>query len=183
MDLSYGSQYETLRHEVRQFVKDHGHLAPRSVLDIDRAATRAWQQLLIQQGYVARAIPKRYGGYGAAFDPLERHIIAEEFARAGFSPGFGGQGIAYLVPALLELATEEQKERFIPPTLTTEILWCEGYSEPNAGSDLASLSTSAVLDGDHWVVNGQRSGPAPPRVPTGCSVWCAPSPRHPSTRA
>ncbi|MEX2112548.1 MAG: acyl-CoA dehydrogenase family protein [Pirellulales bacterium] len=156
MDLAYGTQYETLRREVRQFIADHGHLAPKNLLEIDRAKTRAWQELLIQHGYVARAVPKQYGGYGAPLDPLEAHLIADEFARAQIAPGFGGQGIAYLVPALLELATEEQKKRFVPPTLTTEIIWCEGYSEPNAGSDLASLSTSARLEGDHWVVNGQK---------------------------
>ena len=105
---------------------------------------------------MARAIPKKYGGYGGEPDILKSRIIAEEFARAQISPGLGGQGIAYLVPALLEMGSEEQKQRFIPPTLSGEIIWCEGYSEPNAGSDLASLTTSAVLDGDEWVVNGQK---------------------------
>lgn len=156
MDLSFGPQYEALRHEVRSFLAEHGHRAPKNLLEIDRVKTRAWQEMLIERGYVARAVPKEYGGYGAPPDPLESHLIAEEFARARIAPGFGGQGIAFLVPALLEVASEEQKRRFIPPTLTTEILWCEGYSEPNAGSDLASLSTSAVLDGDQWVVNGQK---------------------------
>ncbi|REK19384.1 MAG: acyl-CoA dehydrogenase [Planctomycetota bacterium] len=156
MDLSFGPRYEELRQQTRQFIAEHGHLAPPSFLDIDRPKTRAWQELLLRHGYVARAVPKEYGGFGAALDPLEAHIISEEFARAQVPPGFGGQGIAYLVPALLELASEEQKRRFIPPTLTTEILWCEGYSEPNAGSDLASLTTSARLDGDDWVVNGQK---------------------------
>lgn len=159
MDLSFGPKYESLRQEVRRFIAEHGHLAPVSMLDLlggDRAKTRAWQELLIARGYVARAVPKQYGGFGAPLDPLESHIVAEEFAKAQVSPGFGGQGIAYLVPALLELATEEQKKRFVPPTLTTEIIWCEGYSEPNAGSDLASLSTNARLEGDHWIVNGQK---------------------------
>lgn len=156
MDLSFGPQYAKLRQQVRQFLADHGHLAPRNLLEIDRGKTRAWQQLLLEHGYAARAVPKQYGGYGAPPDPLEAHLIAEEFARAQIAPGFGGQGIAFLVPALLQVASEEQKLRFIPPTLSTEILWCEGYSEPNAGSDLASLSTQAVLDGDHWVVNGQK---------------------------
>src|SRR5262249_53059925 len=124
--------------------------------ELDRQRACAWQKLLIDNGYAARAIPKKYGGFGGDADILKARIVAEEFARAQVPPGLGGQGIAYLVPALLELASEEQKLRFVPPTLRGEIIWCEGYSEPNAGSDLASLSTSAVLQGDHWVVNGQK---------------------------
>ena len=155
MDLSHGPQYEAFRQQTRRFIETHADLAPKRVL-LDREKTRAWQELLIDNGYLARAVPKKYGGYGAQPDILKSHIIAEEFARAQVSPGFGGQGIAYLVPALLEMATEQQKLQFIPPTLRTEIIWCEGYSEPNAGSDLASVSTSAVLDGNEWVVNGQK---------------------------
>ena len=155
MDLSYGSVYEAFRQETRQFIEANAHLAPKG-WGLDREKTGAWQRLLIDHGYAARDIPKQYGGYGAEPDLLKSRIIAEEFARAQVSPGLGGQGIAYLVPAMLELATEEQKQQFIPPTLRGEIIWCEGYSEPNAGSDLASLSTSAVLDGDEWVVNGQK---------------------------
>jgi len=155
MDLSYGPQYEAFRQQVRRFCELNAHLAPKHVL-LDREKTRAWQNLLIENGYVARAIPKKYGGYGAEPDILKAHIIAEEFARAQVPPGFRGQGIAYLVPTLLEMGTEEQKLRFISPTLSTEIIWCEGYSEPNAGSDLASVKTTAVLDGDDWVVNGQK---------------------------
>ena len=155
MDLSYGSGYETFRQETRRFLEAHAHLAPKG-LEPDREKTPAWQKLLIENGYAARDIPKKYGGYGAEPDILKSRIIAEEFARAQISPGLGGQGIAYLVPTLLELGTEERKLRFVPPTLRGEIIWCEGYSEPNAGSDLASLTTSAVLDGDEWVVNGQK---------------------------
>ena len=155
MDLSYGSQYEAFRHQTRQFIEANAHLAPKGP-QLDREKTRAWQKLLIENGYAARDIPKKYGGYGAEPDILKSRMIAEEFARAQISPGLGGQGIAYLVPTLLELGTEERKLRFVPPTLRGEILWCEGYSEPNAGSDLASLTTSAVLDGDEWVVNGQK---------------------------
>ncbi len=111
----------------------------------------AWQQLLIEKGYAARTIPKQYGGAGYPPDILKARIIAEEFARAGVSPGLGGQGISMLVPTLLEVGTEEQKRQFIAPTLRGEMVWCQGYSEPGAGSDLASLRTSAVLDGDDWV--------------------------------
>jgi alkylation response protein AidB-like acyl-CoA dehydrogenase len=155
MDLSYGSQYEEFRRQTRGWVEAHAHLAP-SGLVLDREKIGAWQKLLIENGYAARSIPKKYGGYGADVDLLKAHIISEEFALARVSSGFGGQGIAYLVPTLLDLGSEEQKDRFIGPTLRAEILWCEGYSEPNAGSDLASLKTSAVVDGDHWVVNGQK---------------------------
>jgi alkylation response protein AidB-like acyl-CoA dehydrogenase len=156
MDLSYGSEYEAFRQEVREFIETNRHLAPKGLRGIRSEQVLAWQKLLIENGYTARTIPKEYGGYGAEPDILKSRIIAEEFARAQVQPGLGGQGIAYLVPMLLELGTEEQKRRFIPPTLSGEMIWCEGYSEPNAGSDLASLRTSAVLDGDEWVVNGQK---------------------------
>ena len=155
MDLSYGGEYEAFRGEVRDFIADHASQAPKGngmrskpVLD--------WQALLIEKGYTARTIPRGYGGHGAEPDILKSRIIAEEFANAQVSNGLGGQGIQMLVPTLLEIGTEEQKKRFIGPTLRGEIVWCQGYSEPNAGSDLASLTTSAVLDGDEWVVNGQK---------------------------
>jgi alkylation response protein AidB-like acyl-CoA dehydrogenase len=155
MDLSYGAEYESFRSEVRQFLAHHKDDAPRGGgLRADKVL--AWQKRLIERGYAARTIPKAYGGFGAAPDILKSRIIAEEFAAAQVSQGLGGQGISMLVPTLLELGTEEQKRRFIPPTLRGEMVWCQGYSEPNAGSDLASLRTSAVLDGDDWVVNGQK---------------------------
>jgi alkylation response protein AidB-like acyl-CoA dehydrogenase len=155
MDLSYGAEYETFRAEVRDFLAKHRDDAPRGAgFRSDKAL--AWQKRLIEHGYAARTIPKEYGGHGGAPDILKSRIIAEEFAAAQMSPGLGGQGISMLVPTLLELGTEEQKKRFIPPTLRGEMVWCQGYSEPNAGSDLASLRTAAVLDGDEWVVNGQK---------------------------
>ena len=160
MDLSYGHEYEVFREQTRQFIETNRHLAPTSLgldgLETERDKVIAWQKLLIENGYVARAVPREYGGYGAEFDLLKSNIITEEFARAQVSSGLGGQGNAYLVPTLLELGNEELKTRFIGPTLRGEMIWCEGYSEPNAGSDLASLTTSAVLDGDEWVVNGQK---------------------------
>ncbi len=155
MDLSYGPEYEAFRQEVRGFLDRHGDEAPRGAGLRDHA-TLDWQKRLIEHGYAARTIPKAYGGYGAEPDILESRIIAEEFARAQVSQGLGGQGISMLVPTLLEVGTEEQKREFIPPTLRGEMLWCQGYSEPGAGSDLASLTTSATLDGDEWVVNGQK---------------------------
>ncbi len=162
MDLSYGEQYKDFRRTLRRFIDSHAHLAPKP-LEFDREKTRAWQQLLIEHGYVARSVPKQYGGYGAEPDIIESRIIAEEFARAQVSPGMGGQGIAYLLPALLEMGTEEQKQQFIPPTLRGDIIWCEGYSEPNAGSDLASLTTSAGSTAITGSSTARRSGPARPR--------------------
>ena len=154
MDLSFGAEYETFRSETRAFIVANKDKAPRPDEGFD--GIRRWQKVLLEGGYAARSIPKEYGGYGAEPDILKSRIIAEEFARAQVNAGFRGQGVAYLVPVLLELGTEEQKLEIIAPTLRAETIWCEGYSEPNAGSDLASLSTRAVLDGDEWVVNGQK---------------------------
>jgi alkylation response protein AidB-like acyl-CoA dehydrogenase len=155
MDLSYGGEYKAFRQELREWIEANKHLAPRGAALASNELI-AWQTLLIENGYTARTIPKEYGGYGAEPDILKSRIIAEEFARAQVMPGLGGQGIAYLVPMLLDMGTEEQKKRFISPTIHGEMVWCEGYSEPNAGSDLASVRTSAVLEGDEWVVNGQK---------------------------
>ena len=115
-----------------------------------------WQKILIEQGYFARSIPKEYGGYGGEADIIKSRIIASEFAKEKIPPPMGGQGIDMLVPTLLELGTEEQKQKYIKPTLHGEIIWCQVYSEPNAGSDLASLQTKGELINDNWVINGQK---------------------------
>jgi alkylation response protein AidB-like acyl-CoA dehydrogenase len=155
MDLSYGPAYEAFRTEVRSFIDTNRDQAPRGGNMRSDAAIK-WQKLLIENGYTARTIPKDLGGYGAQPDLLQSRIIAEEFANARLSPGLGGQGISMLVPTLLEMGTQDQKAEFIQPTLHGEMIWCQGYSEPGAGSDLASLRTAAVLDGDEWVINGQK---------------------------
>lgn len=155
MDLSYGPEYDDFRQEVRGFIAKHRHLAPAQQ-GVRSPKVKEWQRLLIANGYAARTIPAEYGGYGAEPDILKGRIIGEEFAAAQVSAGLGGQGISMLVPTLLELGTEEQKRQFIPQTLAGELVWCQGYSEPNAGSDLASLRTSATLDGDDWVINGSK---------------------------
>ena len=155
MDLSYGAEYDAFRAEVASFLTKHADTAPKSPPLRSQAAID-WQKTLIEAGYFARTIPREYGGFGAEPDILKSRIIAEEFARARVNPGMGGQGISMLVPTLLETGTEEQKRRFIKPTLEGEMVWCQGYSEPGAGSDLAALRTAAVLDGDEWVVNGQK---------------------------
>ena len=155
MDLTDGPEHQAFRAEVRAFLAKHKDQAPPPGRGLSDQA-RTWQRLLINHGYTARAVPKVYGGAGQAPDMLKGRIIAEEFAKAGASTGLGGQGVSMLVPTLLELGTEEQKQQFIAPTLVGDMVWCQGYSEPGAGSDLASLRTSAVLDGGHWVINGQK---------------------------
>jgi alkylation response protein AidB-like acyl-CoA dehydrogenase len=155
MDLSYSPEYEAFREEVRAFAREFGGRAPRGMA-ATMEGSREWQKLLIAHGYAARAIPKEYGGYGAEPDVLKSRIIAEEFIAAGLPMGMAGQGISMLVPTLLELGTEDQKKKFIKPTLLGEIIWCQGYSEPGSGSDLASLTTRATEDGEDFVINGQK---------------------------
>lgn len=155
MDLSYGVEYEEFRQQVQNFLDEHSHHSPDSD-DVRDPKVRAWQQLLIRNGYAARTIPKKYGGCGQEPDLLKTRIISEEFQNAKVKPALGNAGIMMLVPMLLEMGKEEQRQKFIRPTLEGNMLWCQGYSEPGAGSDLASLRTSAVLDGDYWVINGQK---------------------------
>ncbi|MEO8811302.1 MAG: acyl-CoA dehydrogenase family protein, partial [Caulobacteraceae bacterium] len=145
---------ETFRREVSDFLQRHRAEAPPP--GASREATLRWQRLLIDHGYAARTIPRAYGGFGAAPDILQSRIVAEIFTAARAPGALAGQGISMLVPTLLEVGSDEQKRRWIAPTLAGEIVWCQGYSEPGAGSDLASLDTRAVEDGDDFVINGQK---------------------------
>ncbi len=152
MDLNETPEMAAFRGEVK------GFLTTRTA-DYSGGAAKdplAWQRLLIEHGYAARTIPREYGGFGAAPDILKGRILAEEFIAAGAPRGMAGQGISMLVPTLLEVGSEEQKRRWIGPTLRGEIIWCQGYSEPGAGSDLASLQTKAIEDGDDFVISGSK---------------------------
>ena len=154
MDLEYGPEYNDFRKEVVHFVKENENVKLEGPI---RSESRiAWQQQLIDNGYFARSIPKEYGGFGGDMDIIKLRIIAEEFAKSPIPKPMGGQGIQMLVPTILELGTEEQKQAYVRPTLRGEMIWCQGYSEPNSGSDLASLQTKGELDGDEWVINGQK---------------------------
>jgi len=152
MDLTLTPELAAFREEVRAFLTahagEHEGGAPKDV--------KAWQRQLIEHGYAARTIPKEYGGFGAGPDILKSRIIAEEFIAANAPRGMAGQGISMLVPTLLEVGSEAQKREWIPPTLRGDILWCQGYSEPGSGSDLASLQTKAVEDGEDFLISGQK---------------------------
>ncbi len=155
MDLSFGAEYDEFRSEVKKFIAASGDKSPKQS-GIGNAEAIGWQKILIDNGYAARTIPEEYGGFGAEPDIIKSRIISEEFSNAQISTGLGGQGISMLTPVLLEMGTEKQKQQFIKPTIHGEMIWCQGYSEPGAGSDLASLTTKAELDGDEWVINGQK---------------------------
>jgi alkylation response protein AidB-like acyl-CoA dehydrogenase len=116
---------------------------------------RAWQRKVCEGGWAALSWPKEYGGRGAAL--MEQAIFQEEWARAEAPPLINVLGLSLIGPTIIAVGTKEQKERFLPKILSAEEIWCQGFSEPNAGSDVASLSTKAVRDGDEFIVNGQKT--------------------------
>jgi alkylation response protein AidB-like acyl-CoA dehydrogenase len=157
MELEYGERYEAFRRQVRSFLETHAPERPTgSLYDSPREETVRWLSLLIEHGYWARTIPRQYGGHGAEPDLLETVIMDEEFNRAGVARGMSAQGPSMLVPTLLEHGSEAQKQAWIGPTMRGEVIWCQGYSEPGSGSDLASLQTRAKEDGDDFLINGQK---------------------------
>ena len=166
MNLNYGPEYKNFKKEVITFCKkwegvhfiDEAKLPLTPITKVGgKKITRTeWQSILINEGYFARSIPKEYGGYGGESDVIKNRIIASEFSNHKIPSPMSGQGIYMLVPTLLELGTEEQKKQYIEKTLLGEIIWCQGYSEPNAGSDLASLQTKGELVDGNWVINGQK---------------------------
>ena len=115
---------------------------------------RAWQQKLHEGRWAAVSWPKEYGGRGATL--AQQAIFWEEMARVEAPPMANALGLGLIGPTIIAFGTQEQKQRFIPKILSAEEIWCQGFSEPNAGSDLASLQTEARLEGDHYVVNGQK---------------------------
>jgi len=159
VDLTYTKEYLDFEKNVEEFCLNYKdiNIVNNSAEGSKKSISRAeWQNLLIENGYFARAIPKEYGGFGGKPDILKSRIIATQFAKHKIPSPMGGQGIDMLVPTLLELGTEEQKKQYIKPTLEGSMIWCQGYSEPNAGSDLAALQTKGELIDGKWVINGQK---------------------------
>jgi alkylation response protein AidB-like acyl-CoA dehydrogenase len=155
MDLRFSAEDEQYRLQLRQWLADHAPSEP-SPADQDAAFAyrRVWQRQLYDGGWVGIHWPKEYGGQGATL--IQQAIYAQEMARARAPQPANGLGISIVGPTLIDHGTEAQKQRYIEKILNADEIWCQGFSEPNSGSDLASLQTKAVLDGDEFVVNGQK---------------------------
>ena len=160
MEPTYSTDTETYRKEIRTFLEAHlpkGWEGVSALPADERGPWQAeWQKTLADNGYRAVAWPKEYGGGGLS--ALEQVVLAEEFAKAKapLQGGNDGFGIGMVGPTIITWGTDEQKRTLLPRIISGEDRWCQGYSEPDAGSDLANIGTRAVLDGDEWVVNGQK---------------------------
>ncbi|MBV9842345.1 MAG: acyl-CoA dehydrogenase family protein [Sphingomonadaceae bacterium] len=155
MDLSYGAEAENYRSEVRAFVKREWQPGERRGSDLG-AYIKNFRHRATNEGLLYRFVPKRYGGSEQPVDVVRAQVIREEFSRARAPMEVGGNGMAMLVPTLLERGTEAQRERFIRPTVEGDYVWGQGYSEPGTGSDLASVRTKGELIDGEWVINGQK---------------------------
>lgn len=161
MDPRHDDAAEEFRARVQRFLEQHlpdGWQGIGSITDRDEADSfvESWRATLADNGLLAVSWPEEYGGAGLT--KAEQIVLVEELARAGV-PAMGYNdvfGIKMLGGTLLQWGTEEQKRRYLPRILSGEDRWCQGFSEPGSGSDLASLSTRAVLDGDRWVIDGQK---------------------------
>jgi len=160
MDLSYTPEQEEFRQQVRAWLAEHVPAREHDRGAVDYAdpqrlaRLKAWQRQLYDASYVAMGWPKEYGGQG--LDVLRQTLVNEELVRAKAPSLIGQMGIQMVGPTLIQHGTETQRRRYLPKILSAEEIWCQGYSEPGAGSDLASLKTRAEIVGDEFVVNGQK---------------------------
>lgn len=160
MNLQPEPEEEQFRDELRAWLQANapapwsGQSANEEVNREHIQYLRDWQRKVYEGGWAGISWPKEYGGRGAT--PVEQAIFNEELARSGAPPLINVIGLAMAGPTIIALGTDEQKRRYLPPILSGEEIWCQGFSEPNAGSDVAALSTKAVRDGDHFVINGQK---------------------------
>jgi len=160
MDLSFTAEEELYRARVRAFLKENlpqgwgtpGYELPRGLALVE--LLRDWQRRMLQHGFVAMAWPKEYGGQGAS--AVEMAIFNEECARVRAPGALNSLAISQVGPTIIQHGTDAQKRRYLPAIVNADEIWCQGFSEPNAGSDLASLRTRAELSGDQFIVNGQK---------------------------
>ena len=163
MDFTYPPEAEAFRAEFRAWLDEHytdefraEGLGFSMEMDADRlAAMRAWNRELADARFAAISWPPEYGGRGAG--TMEQVVFAEEMHRSDAPGTLNPLGLSNIAPAIIEFGTDAQKQQFLPRMLRGDDIWCQGFSEPNAGSDLASLQCRATLDGDHFVINGQKT--------------------------
>jgi alkylation response protein AidB-like acyl-CoA dehydrogenase len=159
MDLTYPADAEEFRAEIRSWLEQNlpdGWFQPGFEMSNDerKRFNAEWPERLFEGGWICATWPKEYGGKGLT--TMQGVVLAEEFANARAPMRGDFFGDTLVGPTLLQWGTEEQKREFLPGILQGRTRWCQGFSEPNSGSDLASLKTTAVLDGDEWVINGQK---------------------------
>lgn len=158
MDLHYSAEDMAFRDQVRSFLDEHlPQDLQQKVLNHRRLAKEdfvRWHRIVAKQGWVGTGWPREYGGTG--WTPVQRHIWEEECARAG-TPPILPFGVNMVAPVIMAFGNEAQKRHYLPRILNCDDWWCQGYSEPGSGSDLASLKTRAQREGDHYVVNGQKT--------------------------
>ncbi len=150
MDLNYTAEDKAFRQQVRRWLEENIPKKRPETLD----ERRAWHRKLYEAGYLAMGWPKEYGGQEAR--PMMQAIVGEELARANAPASLNGLGIGIVAPTLIYHGTEHQKQEHVSKILTAEELWCQLYSEPNSGSDLASLQCRADVNGDEFIINGQK---------------------------
>ena len=157
MDLSYTEEQQAFRAEARAWLEAHVPSEPLPSFDTAEGAKahREWEQRLHAGGWAMVPWPTEYGGRGA--DLLSWLIFEEEYYRAGAPKRINQNGIFLLGPTIMEYGTPEQKARFLPKMASSEEVWAQGWSEPNAGSDMANIQSSATLEGDHFVIQGQKT--------------------------
>ncbi len=157
MNFRFSPEDEAFRAEVRAFVRES--LPPGIATDVRRWYNprmehyRRWQKILSERGWGAPHWPKEYGG--TDWSPIAKHIFMQELYAAD-APDYGWQGTHMLAPVLIAFGSDRQRARYLPRILRGEEIWCQGFSEPGAGSDLANLKTTATLDGDSYVITGQK---------------------------
>ena len=159
MELDYAPEDEAFRAEIRTWLQDNlpkGWFEPGYEMSTEerKKFNDEWPSNLIEGGWICATWPKEYGGKGLT--TMQGVVLAEEFANAKAPMRADFFGDTLVGPTLLQWGTEEQKKQFLPQILNGSMRWCQGFSEPNSGSDLASLKTEAVLDGEEWVINGQK---------------------------
>src|SRR5262245_56447023 len=161
MDLTYSPEELAFQREVRAWLKANVPSKERSDNPVEGAPDRqkvargkAWQRRVFEAGYLAMGWPREYGGQGA--DVMRQTIVNEEMVRARAPGLIGMMGVQMVGPTLIAHGTEEQRKQYLPKILTADEIWCQGYSEPGSGSDLASLRTRDEIVGDQFVVNGQK---------------------------